>query len=232
MIVRNEATNDKYIRLLLSDTNYSVHRDGVVVTRITKTGKVSVKNQWRECNTIRNGYRTLRYKGKELRISRIVYMKFGNIRLRPEMLVGHLDGNTLNDFHTNLVATNMASINLDRFKRKPAVMGNTKLTWEKVEEIRLHHQYGGLSYKKISEMYNISKGHISEIINGKIWIKGKHYAFSKNVEPYVTGKLSIPAGPQTLKREFEGFVPGDTEIIEADHCGGQTTIHKRTKVTT
>src|SRR6266481_2089058 len=123
------STNDKYIRQLLNDPNYCISpvQSSLVLTLITKTGKVSVKKQWRECSYIKNGYKTLKYKYKELRVPRVIYMKYGSVELRPNMLVAHLDGNTLNDDIKNLYPMTQSGINFDRFKRKPPVMGNTKL---------------------------------------------------------------------------------------------------------
>jgi hypothetical protein len=69
-------------------------------------------------------------------------------------------------------------------------MGNTILSWKKVDEIRMHHRIGGWPYSRIAKEYGISKGHVSEIINGKIWIEGKHYSNSKNMA-YVPNQTYI-----------------------------------------
>lgn len=196
-----KTKNDKYVAELVNDVNYYVSPEGRVETRITTTGKVSIKNIWRQAGYISYGYNTVTYGGKKLRVSRIVYLKYlSGIKnlpvLTPQLMVGHLDGNILNDSITNLFAAPQAGINLRRFTRKPPVMGNTKLTWILVKTLRLAKKHGS-THKQLAEQFNISKGHVSEIVNNKIWIEGKEYARSKNVRRMGGEEC------ETFKREFK-----------------------------
>jgi hypothetical protein len=53
-------------------------------------------------------------------------------------------------------------------------MGNTVLTWEIVRVIR-HLRNAWVPQKRLASQFNISKGHVSDIVNNKIWIEGKAY---------------------------------------------------------
>ncbi len=55
-------------------------------------------------------------------------------------------------------------------------MGNRVLDWGKVRQIREMKQTQGLSHERLAELFNISKGHVSQIVNNEIWIEGKLYA--------------------------------------------------------
>lgn len=56
---------------------------------------------------------------------------------------------------------------------------SSKLTWEKVEEIRKLHASGKIGYRKLSKIFNISKTTISDIIKNKIWRKEEKNPKSK-----------------------------------------------------
>jgi len=47
--------------------------------------------------------------------------------------------------------------------------GNVKLNWEKVRAIRKEYSEGGTLQRELAEKYNISRCHISDIINNKVW---------------------------------------------------------------
>lgn len=46
---------------------------------------------------------------------------------------------------------------------------NVKLTWGKVNEIREKHQTGNYTQSQLSDEYEISKTHMSRILNNKVW---------------------------------------------------------------
>lgn len=171
------CVNDHLIEKLLADSNYEVRADGTVWTRITKTGKVSITNVWRRAGSARRGYWTLKYFGVMLQIHRIIHAKF-NGKLEPDLVVMHQDDDGYNNAPENLKLGTQSQNNYHRFRKdggKPPVMGNKVLSWDIVRSIRSlsSNEY---SYNKISEIFGISKGHISQIVNNEIWIEGKLYA--------------------------------------------------------
>lgn len=172
------CTNDSLIYDLLQDPHYEVRDDGTVWTRITKTGKVSVNDVWRQCGHSRKGYTTIRYRNRALQLHRIIYAKF-NGPLENDLVVNHLDDNGLNNRPENLELVTQSANNFHRFRKnggKPAVMGNKVLSWEIVRDIRELRFGQGWPYSAIAAKFDISKGHVSDIINNHIWIEGKLYA--------------------------------------------------------
>jgi hypothetical protein len=58
--------------------------------------------------------------------------------------------------------------------RVPTVIGRVKLSFDIAEKIRKDRQENGTTYKVFCERYNISKGHVSDIINNRIWTEEVH----------------------------------------------------------
>lgn len=169
--------NDHLIYALLGDSNYEVRADGTVWTKVTRTGKVSVNNVWRQTGSGRRGYWTLKYKGSMLQIHRIVYAKF-NGPLEADLVVMHQDDNGYNNEPLNLKLGTQSQNCFHRFRKdggKPPVMGNKVLNWSIVEEIRRMKSQMGMTHEAIGQMFHISKGHVSQIVNNEIWIEGKIY---------------------------------------------------------
>lgn len=172
------ATNDKFIRKLLKDPNYRVEKDGSVWTRITRTGKVSVDpNNWRSAGTTVGSYCHIKYQRKHLTMGRIIYAKF-NGPLEKDLVVFHKNGNILDNSSENLEMGTQSKNNTHQFRdlKRPPVMGNKVLNWTIVLEIRRMKSELRTSHSQLSKLFGISKGHVSEIINHKIWIEGKVYA--------------------------------------------------------
>ena len=95
------CANDYLIYELLQNPNYEVRADGPVWTRITKTGKLSVDNTWRQAGSARRGYWTLKYKGYMLQIHRIIYAKFLG-QLEQDLVINHKDDCGYNNNPENL----------------------------------------------------------------------------------------------------------------------------------
>lgn len=164
------ATNDKWIKKLTKDQNYKFDLFGNVHTRVAPTGKVYVDGHWRKLIPYK-GYMT--YNRKKLHVGRIFFYLVRGA-LDPKKKVVHLDGNSNNINASNLAQLSQHEINLLRFQKHPPVMGNKKLNWGTVSEIRRMKRLG-FSHSSICLTFNISKGHVSEIVNNKIWIEGKNY---------------------------------------------------------
>lgn len=173
--------NDKLILELINSPLYDVRSNGIIYTRISKTGKVFVDpTKWREAgSTKKEGYREIGYNNAKLAIHRIIFAKFGNIKLKKELVINHKDGNTCNNDISNLelVSTKENIIHSYRVLKRPPVIGNAVLNWELVRKIRKEYETLKTPYRLMAKKYNISKGHISEIINNNIWIEGKEYSF-------------------------------------------------------
>lgn len=165
--------NDYLIMELINNPNYEVRADGTVWTSIGVNGRPT--NVWRKAGSARRGYWTMKYKGHMLQLHRIIYARF-NGALAEDLVVNHKDGNGYNNHPENLELVTQSVNCYHRFRKDSGnhpVMGNTVLDWDKVRSIRsLSQEY---TYSQISELYGISKGHISQIVNNEIWIEGKMY---------------------------------------------------------
>ena len=188
------CVNDHLILKLLHDPNYEVRADGSGWTKITKTGKISVQNIWRQTGSARRGYWTLKYGGIMLQIHRIVYAKFKG-PLENDLVINHKDDCGYNNDPENLELVTQSKNCHHRFRKdggKPPVIGNKVLDWGKVRHIRsLKTQ--GLSHSELGRMFNISKGHVSQIVNNEIWIEGKLYASPNESSPRESVLVQSPS---------------------------------------
>lgn len=178
------ATNDSLIADFLSSDDYDVRSDGTIWTRITKTGKVSVSNVWREAGFPKSEETPYWYVSKDrkhLKRARIVNQKFlagkdGNPELAQDLVINHKDGNSLNDHPSNLELVPQGRNNEHRFRElnRPPVIGNKTISYEIAEQIRADKR-AGFTHRQLMNKYSIkSKGWISQIVNNKIWTKEIH----------------------------------------------------------
>jgi len=166
-----KASNDYLINELINDANYDLREDGTIYTLIQCTGKRSVVDNWRVLGYKKTdeNYIVIAYKNKRLQLGRVIYAKF-NGTLQEDLTVNHKDGNPSNNHKDNLELVTQSENNKHAYKlgKKP-VYGNTVLSFEIANEIREKKKLG-LTHKQLCEEYGLSKGHISEIVNNKIWI--------------------------------------------------------------
>jgi replicative superfamily II helicase len=187
------AKNDHLVPEFLASPNYIIREDGHIFTNITVTGKVSVKNIWRIAGHIHDGYIEISFKGTKLRAHRIVYAKFKG-SLSPDLVINHKDGLRGNNHPDNLEMDTQSHNNYHRYRslKKPPVMGNRVLDWEKVRIIR-ELKKDSVPHRHIAARFGISKGHVSEIVNHRIWIEGKEYApFEGAEEVYSSNHSQVP----------------------------------------
>ncbi len=175
------AINDHAIDLLLLDDNYVVDvRAGIIVTRITVAGNLSVKGIWRRCDSVSySKHREVSYTlhgeaRRRLLAHRVIYAKYlhdlGEDGLTPECKVYHLNGDKRDNRIENLARGTQADVNLHRFRglgHKP-VIGNSRFNKGEIETIR-EFASKGVSVSLIAETFKTSKGHVSDIVNRKIW---------------------------------------------------------------
>ena len=87
--------------------------------------------------------------------------------------VNHIDGNKLNNHKNNLEWNTVSEQNYHAYRynlnsRKGELNNNSKLTYENIKEIR--SLINSKTIKEISEKFNVSRSHISNIKNNKVWI--------------------------------------------------------------
>jgi YesN/AraC family two-component response regulator len=162
--------NDFAIKVLCENPNYDIRPDGKIFTLITRTGKKSATNTWREQvpNAKADGYLRIKYDYRDLYLHRIIAQKFiGDLN---GLQVNHIDGNPRNNHRNNLELVTASENLIHSYKmlgRRPNY-GNSKISQEIAEFIRELHSKGILQ-KDLAKQFNISTGHVSEIISGKIW---------------------------------------------------------------
>jgi hypothetical protein len=165
-----KIVNDDYIEQIINDPNYIIKETGEIITKVTRTGKVSVNNVWRNpLKTTKDGYKYISYKYKHLRVHRIIYRKFKG-ELNTKLVINHIDGNPANNHIDNLELVTQGKNNEHRFRvlKHPAVKGFSKINKEIADQIREEYKTVK-SLKKLSEKYSLVKSTISYIINNKIW---------------------------------------------------------------
>lgn len=93
------AKLDYLIELFLLDENYTILENGTIERK--RDGKKLGFTRKGELNRRNKTYVYIYYKGKDLKLHRIIYAKFkGN--LDENMVVHHIDNNTLNNSIENL----------------------------------------------------------------------------------------------------------------------------------
>jgi hypothetical protein len=173
------AINDHIIDLLLEDDRYNVLCSGEIHTVITVAGNLSVKGIWRRCDSVSySKHREVSYTVDGVRYRllahRIIYAKYLKITgakgLTPECKVYHLNGDKRDNNINNLKIGTQADVNLHRFQGlgHAPVIGNHKLNVEDIKDIRTKAE-SGMKFSVIGQHYDISKGHVSDIVHKKIW---------------------------------------------------------------
>lgn len=150
---------------------------------VERTGKLSVRNNWRllSLRINKNGYHSYRYNYKYLAVHRIVYQKFIG-ELDKFLTINHKDGNPSNNKSENLEQISQAENNLHSFrvlKKKPSI-GFSKVTYQQALEIRYFYNEGE-SINILAKKYNISKSSVFYIIKLKTWKPEVHEALHEVV---------------------------------------------------
>lgn len=131
--------------------HYSINAEGVVIN--TETNKV-LKTDLNSC-----GYKRVTLWSKEQRRIRCTVHRLVAIHFLPteegKDMVNHIDGNKLNNHHSNLEWVTCRENTLHAFDKKLRRPHNS-LPDEIVRAIRVDKREGILSRKEILEKYNIS----------------------------------------------------------------------------
>ena len=141
--------------------NYVVYNDGTIFSLQSKMFMKPITN---------NGYLSVKMGGRLESIHRLVGILFiPNPHNKKE--INHIDGDRTNNKVENLEWVSPQ----ENIKHKIHILGKdhrgskngmAKLTLEQVEKIKLLYQ-AGYSQNKLGEMFGISQGKISNVVNGK-----------------------------------------------------------------
>ena len=105
-------------------------------------------------------------------VHRLVLESFVGIRPDGEE-ARHLDGNKMHNGINNLKWGTKHENAMDKFRHGTDICGernpNNKLTREDIVKIRMLHRMGW-SNVKISQLFDLEKSHVSDIINNKSWV--------------------------------------------------------------
>jgi hypothetical protein len=141
--------------------DYVVYNDGTIFSLQSKMFMNPINN---------NGYLSVKMAGKLESIHRLVGQLFiPNPDNKPE--INHNDGDTTNNNVDNLFwVTSKENIQHKIHQlgkeHRGSKNGMAKLTLEDTEKIKLLYQ-AGYSQNKLGEMFGISQGKISNVVNGK-----------------------------------------------------------------
>ena len=154
--------------------DFFITNDGEVFSKARRKGLIK-----RKYVIARDGYKRIKLtnNGATLRLHREVLKAF-NRKPKDGELCRHLDGNPQNNNISNLKwgtprENSMDCIRHGRNQFQKMVGENSpvvKFTDAEVAEIRAWRE-DGLTYKQIMELYDISKAHVSYIVNNKTRIK-------------------------------------------------------------
>lgn len=167
-----KCKNDKFIYEFLKDKRYRICYDGTILTSYPEKGHPSKVVPWRVKYVKQDphGYRNLRYKGKWLRVSRIIFAAFSGDRLKADREINHIDGDPKNNSIYNLELVTIGD-NLrhsyDFLDRKSST-ARRRFSKYVVNNIRKNKRKG-MSLKKLAEIYGTSKSTISYIVNFKTY---------------------------------------------------------------
>ena len=101
-----KAKHDHLIEQFIDDDNYKILEDGRIYSFVNPKFTKLIGRVHDSTNKETNSkcYKKIKYKGKELKVNRIIYRKFNGI-LDANKVIDHIDGDSLNDHYSNLRQT-------------------------------------------------------------------------------------------------------------------------------
>lgn len=164
----DKKPNNRLIDEIINDPLFRIGVDGIIHTRVNKSGWTM--DEWRvKAQSInRTGYLTVRYKTRHLQVHRVIYRKFIG-ELIPGLEINHIDGNPKNNDASNLeqVTHSQNQEHAYRVLKRKSPVHHKKITHEIAEEIRAKKPLNSL--KRLAKEYGISKSTVSYIVNNKTW---------------------------------------------------------------
>lgn len=112
-------------------------------------------------------------RGRHRKVSRLVCATFHGPAPSPRHHAAHLNGDSLDNRPQNLTwkapAENEADKVLHGTSNRGERQGLSKLTTDRVREIRQLYRAGGIKQKELAERYGVAQPQISAIVNRKQW---------------------------------------------------------------
>ena len=142
------------------DLRLLVNRSNLVAGKILK-GRVK-KSGHREYHVRVDGV------GKHLAAHREVLFAFSGPPPTPDHQCAHWDGDPLNNHYSNLRWATAAENTADKVRHGRHMNGRRNFTEEQVLGMRAMRD-AGKTYSQIREVYTISQGNLSSIINRETW---------------------------------------------------------------
>ncbi len=152
--------------------NYEVSESGDMKLLVNKNNIVAGTILKGHVKKGRGGYRIyhIRVGGKTVTVPahREVLMAFVGPPPTEEHQCAHYDGDPTNNHFTNLRWATAAENTADKVRHGRHLDGHRRFTKEQVLEMRAMRE-NGKTFKQIREVFKISKGNLSSIINRKTW---------------------------------------------------------------
>jgi hypothetical protein len=164
-----DSKNDPIIWELLKDSKFRVTDSGTIEKRIyKKQTETTGKELWVPAGWVdAKGNHLINYKGKKLKVNRIVYAKAHGY-LRQSLMVINADGDRSNNHPDNLELVSVGEVH-----RKVYMAGKRKatarLTWNESQEIKKLWRSKEYTQKKLAEKYNVAPSTVSALIRGETY---------------------------------------------------------------
>ena len=184
-----DSKNDPIIWELLKSTKYRVSDLGIIEKRIyEKHTETTGKELWVRAGwTDSAGNHLINFKGKKLKVNRIVFAHFTGY-LRRELLVLNKDRNKSNNHPDNLILVSQGESHHQVYiagKRK----ATARLSWNQAQEIKKLYRSKEWTQKKLAETYQVAPSTISALVRGETY--KKDYCHEVSQDAGGVGVLSI-----------------------------------------
>ena len=166
---------------LAKEKGYVVDEEGYVTSpRGTKLSPFPVRGGYLSFS-MRIGEKSVKVPVHQL----VAFQKFGEAYLVDGVQARHLDGNNQNNTWDNIdigTATENAQDKPVEVRRRAcSIAGKAgkgrarhfmrKLSFEQAEQIRKEYASGGVTQKQLAKKYNVGKGVICDLLNGRTYFK-------------------------------------------------------------
>lgn len=156
-----KSRNDDIIQQIIDSGNYTITRDGKVLSNITGE-EIGYTDD--------RGYRRITFSRKKIQVHRLVWAVYGDKKLTPKLVINHKNGNKIDNSIDNLELVTQSDNIKHRFRvlKYPAVKGHKKIDDSIAEQIRSLRK-SGWKYSELCKKFKLCKSSISYIINKKTW---------------------------------------------------------------
>lgn len=166
-----ESNRDPLIWDLLKDPRFRITAIGTIERRVFANRKDLIGREiWKRAGFFDDkGNNLISYKGKKLRVNRVVFAHFTGY-LRKNIKIRNKDGNRGNNHPDNLEAINQGALvyNVYVSGRRKAT---AKLSWNQAQEIKELYRSNKWTQKKLAEKYGVAPSTIAGITRGETYKK-------------------------------------------------------------